>query len=74
MSQVGFMLATYNPDVLSCIANLSNDQVFTPPDLANKVLDSLEQEWATTNSGENIWTNKDLIKSSGLQPDEFDLA
>ena len=60
MSQAGFMLTTYNPDVLSCIANLSNDQVFTPPDLANKVLDSLEQEWATTNSGENIWTNKDL--------------
>ena len=60
MSQVGFMLTTYNPDVLSCIANLSNDQVFTPPDLANKVLDSLEQEWATSNLGENIWTNKDL--------------
>ena len=26
----------YNPDVLSCIANLSNDEVFTPPELANK--------------------------------------
>lgn len=33
--------ATYNPDVLSCIANLSNDEVFTPPDLANKILDLL---------------------------------
>lgn len=31
----------YNPDVLSCIANLSNDEVFTPPELANQVLDSL---------------------------------
>lgn len=28
----------YNPDVLSCIANLSNDEVFTPPELANKSL------------------------------------
>ena len=30
---------TYNPDVLSCLANLSNDEVFTPPDLADQVLD-----------------------------------
>lgn len=35
---------TYNPDVLSCIANLSNDEVFTPPDLANKMIDMLPQE------------------------------
>ncbi len=34
----------YNPDVLSCIANLSNDEVFTPPELANKILDMLPQE------------------------------
>ncbi len=34
----------YNPDVLNCIANLSNDEVFTPPTLANKVLDMLPQE------------------------------
>ena len=34
----------YNPDVLSCIANLSNDEVFTPPELANKMLDTLPQE------------------------------
>lgn len=31
----------YNPDVLTCLANLSNDEVFTPPSLANKMLDSL---------------------------------
>ena len=37
-------LRTYNPDVLSCIANLSNDEVFTPPDLANRMLDLLPQE------------------------------
>lgn len=31
----------YNPDVLSCLANLSNDEVFTPPGLANDILDLL---------------------------------
>lgn len=31
----------YNPDVLSCIANLSSDEVFTPPQLANQILDML---------------------------------
>ena len=36
--------STYNPDVLSCIANLSNDEVFTPPEIANKMLDMLPQE------------------------------
>ena len=37
-------LRTYNPDVLSCIANLSNDEVFTPPELANRMLDMLPQK------------------------------
>ena len=37
----------YNPDVLSCIANLSNDEVFTPPDVANAMLDMLPQELFT---------------------------
>ena len=31
----------YNPDVLSCLANLSNDEVFTPPELVNQMLDLL---------------------------------
>ena len=34
----------YNPDVLNCIANLSNDEVFTPPALANQVIDMLPKE------------------------------
>ncbi len=34
----------YNPDVLSCLANLSNDEVFTPPEVANGMLDLLPQE------------------------------
>ncbi len=37
-------LSNYNPDVLSCLANLSNDEVFTPPQLANQMLDMLPQE------------------------------
>jgi len=34
----------YNPDVLSCLANLSNDEVFTPPSIVNEMLDMLPQE------------------------------
>ena len=41
----------YNPDVLSCLANLSNDEVFTPPDLANSMLDTLPKEiWQDENA------------------------
>ena len=39
---------TYNPDVLICIANLSNDEVFTPPSVANAMLDLLPQELFTS--------------------------
>ena len=31
----------HNPDVLSCLANLSNDEVFTPPKVVNDMLDLL---------------------------------
>lgn len=41
---------SYNPDVLSCLANLSSDEVFTPPALANEMLDLLPAE---------LWSNKD---------------
>lgn len=34
----------HTPDVLSCLANLSNDEVFTPPDVVNQMLDLLPQE------------------------------
>jgi len=34
----------YNPDILNCLANLSSDEVFTSPELANKMLDLLPQE------------------------------
>ena len=41
----------YNPDVLSCLANLSNDEVFTPPSLVNDILDMLPNElWGDPNA------------------------
>ena len=41
----------YNPDVLSCLANLSNDEVFTPPSLANLMLDLLPADlWRNQNA------------------------
>ena len=38
------MNETHNPDVLSCLANLSNDEVFTPPSVVNQMLDMLPEE------------------------------
>lgn len=38
------------PDILECIANLSSDEVFTPPSIANKLLDLVPK---------NIWSNPD---------------
>lgn len=58
MTQALFTLQGHNPDVLSCIANLSNDEVFTPPAFVNQILDTLEASWAASNNGEFIWSNK----------------
>lgn len=55
--QVAFSLPNRNPDVLTCIANLSNDEVFTPPDFANRMLDLVEDAWAIDHDGANIWAD-----------------
>ena len=55
--QASFTLRSRNPDVLSCIANLSNDEVFTPPEFANQMLNSLATAWAVNNDGANIWAD-----------------
>lgn len=55
--QAGFTLRGRNPDVLTCIANLSNDEVFTPPEFANRMLDTLAEAWAARNGGANIWAD-----------------
>src|SRR5690625_7647126 len=52
----------YNPDVLSCLANLSNDEVFTPPRLVNDMLDMLPEElWRGKNA-----TFLDPVSKSGV--------
>lgn len=53
---------SYNPDVLTCLANLSNDEVFTPPIVANNMLDMLPSE---------LWTDPkttflDPVSKSGV--------
>jgi site-specific DNA-methyltransferase (adenine-specific) len=55
--QAGISLRGRNPDVLTCIANLSNDEVFTPPEFANKMLDTLAEAWAIDNNGANLWAD-----------------
>ena len=56
--QAGFALRGRNPDVLTCIANLSNDEVFTPPEFANRMLDTLAEAWAADHAGANLWADK----------------
>lgn len=56
--QAGFALRGRNPDILTCIANLSNDEVFTPPEFANRMLDTLAHAWAEDNDGANIWADR----------------
>ena len=52
----------YNPDVLSCLANLSSDEVFTPPKLANEMLDLLPKKiWKDKNA-----TFLDPVSKSGV--------
>ena len=43
--------SSYNPDVLVCLANLSSDEVFTPPKMVNEILDLLPNE---------LWSDKIL--------------
>ena len=60
MEQASFTLRGRNPDVLTCIANLSNDEVFTPPDFANRMLNTLAEAWAADNAGANLWADKSV--------------
>ena len=55
--QVPFALRGRNPDVLTCIANLSNDEVFTPPELAARMLDAVAAAWAADHGGASLWAN-----------------
>ncbi len=59
-NQSSFVLRGRNPDILTCIANLSSDEVFTPPELANEMLDALAEAWAANNGGANIWADQNV--------------
>jgi len=56
-TQARFTLRGRNPDVLTCIANLSSDEVFTPPEFANRMLDTLAEAWAKDHGGANLWAD-----------------
>jgi site-specific DNA-methyltransferase (adenine-specific) len=58
--QASFSLRGRNPDVLTCIANLSNDEVFTPPEFANRMLDTLAHGWAAGNNGADLWADSSV--------------
>jgi hypothetical protein len=58
--QVSFSLRGRNPDVLTCIANLSNDEVFTPPGFANRMLDTLAEAWSANNGGADLWSDSSV--------------
>jgi site-specific DNA-methyltransferase (adenine-specific) len=58
--QASFTLRGRNPDVLTCIANLSNDEVFTPPEFANRMLDTLAETWAANNGGADLWADSSV--------------
>ena len=60
MSFSKLRLHNRNPDVLECIANLSNDEVFTPPSVANQMLDSVAEAWSSENEGADIWANPNV--------------
>lgn len=57
MSKAPLALQSHNPDVLTCIANLSNDEVFTPPEMANRMLDMLATAWSQAYEGANLWAD-----------------
>lgn len=58
IERVSFTLRGRNPDVLTCIANLSNDEVFTPPEFANRMLDTVAEAWAADHDGADLWADR----------------
>ncbi len=58
--KASFSLRGRNPDVLTCIANLSNDEVFTPPEFANRMLDTVAEAWAANKDGADIWSDSSV--------------
>lgn len=70
-TKTGLALRGRNPDVLTCIANLSNDEVFTPPEFANRMLDTVAAAWAEAHDGADLWSDSavtflDPVSKSGV--------
>src|SRR6202140_4146836 len=53
-----FALRSRNPGVLTWRYDLSNDEVFTPPEFANRMLDTLAEAWAADHNRANLWADK----------------
>ena len=64
INHASFTLRNRNPDVLEFIANLSNDEIFTPPVLANQMLDTLANAWSNDNNGANIWEDENVSRGT----------
>jgi site-specific DNA-methyltransferase (adenine-specific) len=56
-SQAALAFRGRNPDVVTCIANLSNDEVFTPPELSQQMLNMVATAWADSHDGASIWAD-----------------
>lgn len=57
MNQSSHAVLDRTPDILTCIANLSNDAVTTPPNLVRQMVDLLERSWADAHNGASIWAD-----------------
>ena len=50
----------YNPDILTCLASLSNDEVFTPPKIVNEMFDLLPKKlWSDKTGFVRVYPNFD---------------
>ena len=69
MSQASLAFEGRNPDVLTCIANLSNDEVFTPPEFANQMLDARRATPGPRRTTVRaFWADHDRPRSSTRSP------
>src|SRR5262245_19334281 len=64
-AQVSFTLRGRNPDVLTYIANLSNDERFTPPEFANGMLDTLADAWSADVYAAAVIPDRTLNRAKG---------
>jgi site-specific DNA-methyltransferase (adenine-specific) len=71
--QVAFTLRGRNPDVLTCIANLFSGEVFTPPEFANRMLDTLAEASAPQLAAER-WSVRQTVATGMLVPNAIGMS